>query len=178
MKSLIFSITVALFSTYSNAQEIFARAEVIKEEGKVNHDSKGQETTFEFFDFSLDRDETIDLTKVGNHFLGKEIAYQFQLIEKLYTFKTPIGPGNPGTKMVIQKPDIYNCIHKINKSLKKQLKKGQISENKARKEMKHYLAVAIAVISQDTEEFEAAIKSAKEIEAQIKIFKNTRLRTI
>lgn len=179
MKTIIFSILFVFVFSVSFAQSpLLASSSNIAEKNGINNESGNQVKTFEFFDYSLDGENEIELDNTGNHFLGKEIAYKLQLMEKLYTFKTPIGPGNPGMKTVIQKADIYNSIHKINKSFKKQVRKNQITEEQAQNEMNHYLEVAIAVISQDTEEFESALKNANSVEAQINILQNTTLRNI
>ena len=178
MKTISLISIMFLNLNFAFAQDLYASHKQLENNKRIENDKTKQEKVFEFYDYSLDSYEEIDNTNIARHFLGNDIAYQLYLLEKLYTYKTPIGPGNPGTKTVIQKPDIYNCIHKINKSLRKQIKKGTISKTEACEELGHYLSVATAVISQNTIDFEAALKDAKSLEGQVKILKNTKLKAL
>lgn len=172
-----FFTSIILFSgfLFSSAQDNYLAINNTRITDDGNTKSDKNTKKFEFYKYNSEDITKEEITTIGNHFLGQEIAYKFHLVEKLYTLKSPIGPGNPGMKTVIQKPDIYNCIYKINNYLKKQTKKGEILEEQAQMDMNHFLSVAIAVISQNTEEFEAALNSASSLAEQIKILKNTAL---
>ncbi len=112
----------------------------------------------------------------GNHFLGKEIAKKSWLMESMYTYRTPVGPGNPGVKTVIQKPLIYNAIHRINKYYKKQVREGILSEMQAGEKYSHYLSISIAAFSQNTVDFEKELKEVgKKAEKIIPVFNSVKL---
>lgn len=121
--------------------------------------------TTEFFRFLSFTDESewqsIPLSKTGSHFLGEEVARKFYLFKDLYTYKTPISPGNPAMRTVIRKPVVYNALNKMEKYLKKTTNKGdaQNSERLSNR-LEHALDVAIAIYSQESSNLESALKES------------------
>lgn len=179
MKLFVIFLTLSLIIKVGFSQTAYiAQNEIEVSVTDIDGGSKKPIKTFDFFDYLLEGENEIDVENVGNHYLGIEIAQKFRQMEKLYTIKSPIGPGNPGMKMVIRKPYIYNGIHKINKNFKKQIKKGQISEEQARNDLNHFVSVAIAIISQDTDEFETTLKKAKSVNTLTDILRSTTLKIL
>ena len=71
-------------------------------------------------------EEVVNTQEIKPHFLGNEIATRLQLLKESYTYKEPNEIS--GTEnAVIEKPSIYNAVRKVNRYLKKAVKKGDIS---------------------------------------------------
>jgi iron uptake system EfeUOB component EfeO/EfeM len=92
------------------------------------------------------------------------------LLEAKYTYQVPIIPGNPQTKMVIRKPVIYDAVLKIERHLKKSLKKGDVSLEAAETDFNKVLDVAFNVLTVDTESFEKAITKTNDIHSLTNLF--------
>ena len=143
---------------------------------KPSNESSLEECQFEFTDYGTAEElNSITAQEAGSHYLGEMNAKKFKLIQNLYTYQTSIGPGNPGTRTVIQKPLIYSAIHKMNKYLKKNLRKGNFSEDEANEILSHSLDVVIAAFSQNTDDFESALKQSKEPEEIVSLFQKARI---
>jgi hypothetical protein len=98
------------------------------------------------------------------------ISKKFYLFESKYTYEVSPVPGNPQSKTVIRKPVIYNAVIKIDKHLKKQLKKGDITNDNAEFVMDKVLETALCVLTIDTEEFEKSISKTSNSEALSNLF--------
>lgn len=128
-------------------------------------------TTFEFrasannFDLS-----SISADVAGTHFLGDKIARKLYLLESKYTYEVPIVPGNPQTKTVVRKPIIYDAVLKIERYLKKSVKKGELSVETATKDFDKVLDVAFNILTVDTESFEKAINGSNDAASLTNLF--------
>lgn len=128
-------------------------------------------TVFNFAAFPFDY-ELKNMTKelAGGHPFGDEIAKKDYLLDKKYTSEQPLNPGNPQTITLIQKPEIYKAVKRIEKSLKKLVKKGDLSVESATYAYNKVLDVALSILTLDTADFEAALKAANNDDAKIELF--------
>lgn len=106
----------------------------------------------------------------GENPLGELVAKKIYLLEAKYTYQVPIIPGNPQTKMVIRKPVIFDAVLKIERHLKKSLKKGDVSLEVAETDFNKVLDVAFNVLTVDTESFEKAITKTNDIHSLTNLF--------
>jgi len=92
--------------------------------------------------------------------------------------KEQVVPGDPTTRPIIHKEDIYNAIMSIQKGLKRDLKQNAISSNEASSQYAHALYVAIsAFLADDSKSFESALhNSRKDYKEQLSIFNNVTLK--
>ncbi|TKG88481.1 hypothetical protein EYV94_26960 [Puteibacter caeruleilacunae] len=142
----------------------------------VNKVEKTVSAKFEFITLSdSDQLEKITIEESGTHSLGNLIAKKQFLFEKTYTYSTPIAPGNPGMRTVIRKPLIYNAVQKLERYYKKQMKKQKLTSNDAQTSYKKVLDVAQAAFSEDTEKFEAHIRTIKDIEDLHSLFGDVKI---
>lgn len=118
--------------------------------------------------------------KSGKHDFGKRVACLKTLIEKYYITKEDVIPGDPMMRTIVLKPNVYYTVRKIEKYLKKEVKKGDITTEDASSEMEHILEVALSVIdSEGARSFEIALnKNRKNIEGQISLFQRVKLQSI
>ncbi len=157
-----------------NAQEVMA---VCVPEGlpkltkaeKAIGESTNEDTSIFKFSFNYYPTEN-EVSAVEGALSSDEIGNKFDQLQKLYTYTTPIAPGNPGLKTVVRKPVIYNTVIKLNKHYKKLLKKGVLTETDYLKSSSKALNVAIAAFYNNTEEFEEVLMSTKEISTLAKLF--------
>jgi hypothetical protein len=164
-------IICSFISTTNFAQDTFAYASTAK---KSPTEIPGK--TVPMFEFQAhSRDYEIDqITSdiAGDHFLGETIAKKRYLFDSKYTTQEVIVPGNPLTKTVIMKPVIYDAVQRIEKYLKRQLKKHEISTDSATAIMNKVLDIAINIRVVDTEKFETSLESIKNNDARIDLFIN------
>jgi hypothetical protein len=141
-----------------------------KHEPEVKEPSNST-TVFNFAAFPFDY-ELKNITKemTGEHPFGDEIAKKDYLLVKKYTSEQALNPGNPQTITVIQKPEIYKAVQRIEKSLKKSVKKGNLSVESATYSYNKVLDVALSILTLDTADFEAALKTANTDDAKIELF--------
>jgi hypothetical protein len=97
---------------------------------------------------------------VDSHFLGSEIAKKMLLLNKSYSYKEPVAPGNSATKTIFRKPVIYNSVKKIERSMKNKVKSGELNPETARVQFNKVLDVALNIINIDTDKFESRLESA------------------
>ncbi len=126
---------------------------------------------FEFTAYSRDYElENISSEMAGEHPFGDQIAKKIYLLESKYTSEVAIVPGNPQTKTVIQKPVIYESVKRIEKQLKKSVKKEELSVSNAAFTFNKVLDVALNTLTANTQSFEVAIESLDETDAKIELF--------
>ena len=76
--------------------------------------------------------------------------------------RVPVVPGDPTTRIVFKKGDIYNAVRKIGKGLEDDVKDNAMSSDEASRKMMHVLNVAIsAYYSEDSKSFEKALRASK-----------------
>ncbi len=123
--------------------------------GQNEVSSKENNYLFEFY-YSLENIENIDIDKsrVGSHYLGKDIAIKEIKVQKLYTYTIKGSPTSPGTKTNVTKPEIFYSVKKANRYLKKALRKNKILEKEAKSKYNNILDIAITVYDKNTKELE------------------------
>jgi hypothetical protein len=128
-------------------------------------------TVFNFAAFTFDYElKKVTTEMAGVHPFGDEIAKKDYLLEKKYTSEQVLNPGNPQTITLIQKPEIYKAVQRIEKSLKKSVKKGELSVESATYTYNKVLDVALSILTLDTSGFEAALKTANDDKSKIELF--------
>jgi hypothetical protein len=115
--------------------------------------------------------------RAGDDGLGEKIDCLKVWMDKVYIGREEIVPGDPMTRTFIRKPGIYNAARKIEKHLKKQVKKGNMDAGLAAHKLAHILEVSISALDEpDTQSFEAALDEVKnDIDSQTEVFMQVRL---
>ena len=119
---------------------------------------------------------SIDGSLLTEHPFGDVIARKIYLLQDSYTYVEPPTPTSPGEKTIVMKPYIYNSVLKLNRTLKKQVKKGIISRDTAIKDLNRCLDVAISIRTNETNEFESILRKAKDANQIIEVFSLVELR--
>jgi hypothetical protein len=146
---------------------------VLKNEKETSVTNKNTDivAVFSFNSYSSEANETFLNSKNEEEI----IELKFNELNKIYTYTTPVAPGNPGLKTVIRKPTIYNTVIKLNKHYHKKVKNGEITEIDATRFIKKTLDVALAAFYINTDEFEKVLRNTKEIETISKIFEKAEI---
>lgn len=114
-----------------------------------------------YFEYQEKEQTELNFPSTKRHFLGDEIARKMQLLKQSYTYQTETMMTNV-LNTSIEKPSIYYSVSKINKYLKKEVKKGGISENDAKSIMENVLNIALNIRYQDTQDFEKELWDIKD----------------
>ena len=126
---------------------------------------------FKFKGYSNENElENITIEMAGNHQLGDLISKKLYLFYEKYTSQTALAPGNPAVKTVIKKPVIYESVKRIERDLKRAVKKGEIPVSLATSELNTVLDVALNILTTDTKDFENALNSSRSTESKIELF--------
>ncbi len=112
----------------------------------------------------------VALSSSNNHPLGDEVAKKMVLFKDRYTYTEEATPTSPVAKTVIHKPTIFNAVQKVERSLKKGVKKDEIDADAATKQMVACLNVALICANLNTIEIEKRLKAAKTPEQIIDVF--------
>lgn len=151
------------------AQDALALA--LPGDSKTTNSGTAGLTVYEFRASPVDVDlSSISKDMIGEHFLGDQIARKLYLLESKYTYQVEIVPGNPQTKTVVRKPVIYDAVQKIERHLKKSVKKGEVSIETATTDFNKVLDVAFNVLTADTESFEKAISKTNDVNSLTNLF--------
>ncbi len=93
---------------------------------------------------------------------GREAACLFEKLQNLCVKRVPVVPGDPTTRIVFSKGDIFKAVRRIGKGLEDEVKDKNISGEDASKKMTHVLNVALAAYySEDSKSFEKALRTSK-----------------
>jgi hypothetical protein len=130
-------------------------------------------TVFEFRT-SLTEQQIRELSSelIESHDLGEMVSKKFYLLDSKYTYEVALIPGNPQSKTIVRKPVIYDSVYKIEKYLKKSVKKGEMSVENATTIMNKVLDVANCILTVDTSNFEKEIDQRKDPQALTQLFMN------
>lgn len=110
---------------------------------------------------------------------SREVAYYYELFKDAYIAKEEVVPGDPTRRTVIRKPDIFNAVMSIEKSLKKAVKKNVLSKEASGKQFCHVLKASLAAIDSDTQSLEQVLnENRKNPEALLQIFRNINVKNI
>lgn len=98
----------------------------------------------------------------GDAQLGKQAAFLFDQLQGLCVKRIPVVPGDPTTRIVIKKGDLFNAVRKVSKGLEDEMDDNKITQQEAAQTMDHVLEVAIsAFYSEDSKSFEKALRNNK-----------------
>jgi hypothetical protein len=168
-KLIIITILCSTFLNTSFSQDLllYTNANSLTDPGK----SSNTLLIFEFSGYPKDSElDNISKEMAGEHLFGELAAKKLYLLDKQYTYQLALVPGNPNTRTIIKKPVIYDAVKRIEKDMKKKVKKGELSTEIASFEMNKTLDVALNILTADTREFENAITSRKSIDEKIELF--------
>jgi len=127
-------------------------------DSKTNNSGSISLAVYEFKAYPIDEEiSSIPKEMIGDHVFGKVVAEKMYLFESKYTYQVPIVPGNPQTRTMIRKPVIYDAVMKIERSLKKSVKKGEITTEAAASDFNKVLDVALNVLTAETGNLEKEI---------------------
>lgn len=97
-----------------------------------------------------------------NDGFSRESSFLFNQLESLCVKRIPLVPGDPTTRIVFSKGDIYNAVRTIQKNLKNKVKNNKITADEAAKELSFVLNVALsAYYSDGSQPFERVLRSMK-----------------
>ena len=98
----------------------------------------------------------------GNVEFSKQTSFLFDQLKGLCVKRIPVVPGDPTTRIVIKKGDLFNAAKRVSKGLEEDVKDHQMSETEATGKMNQVLNVAIsAFYSEDSKSFEKALRDSK-----------------
>jgi hypothetical protein len=133
-------------------------------DAKTSNSVTSSLAVFEFKAYPIDEElNSVPKDMIGEHVLGQLVAEKLYLFETRYTYQVPIVPGNPQTRTMIRKPVIYDAVCKIERHLKKSLKKGEISTETASTDFNKVLDVALNLVTAETENLEKAISKSSDV---------------
>ena len=118
--------------------------------------------------------EVISQADIKKHPFGDDIAYKMQLLKESYTYTEPASTS-ASERIIIEKQPIFFSIKKLDKYLKKGMKKGDLSENDARTELENALNVALNIRYQDTKKLEDLLWKMKDPVQVSQLYKNIKL---
>jgi len=166
---LIFSAFLIFTSERLLAQNDLAMA-FPKEVARTSSSSTGL-SVFEFKVYSNENDlSTISKDMIEEHVFGELVSKKLYLLDSKYTYIVPIIPGNPQTKTIVRKPVIYDAVKKVERYLKKSVKKGEISIKTASADFNKVLDVANSVCTADTKSFEKEISNTNDMVSLVDLF--------
>jgi hypothetical protein len=171
MKTILLFAFVIFSSIYGKvfAQDAFAMN--ITGDTKSTKNAVANLPSFEFRASSNEADlSSVSKDMVGEHVLGSLVSEKLYLLEAKYTYQVPIVPGNPQTRTMVRKPVIYDAVRKIERNLKKQVKKGEVSTEIASAEFNKVLDVAFNVLTAETTSFEKAISETNDVNLLTNLF--------
>lgn len=126
---------------------------------------------FEFRASSAGHDvNSVSKDMIGTHVFGPLVSERLYLLELKYTYEVPIVPGNPQNRTMVRKPVIYDAVKKIERHLKKSVKKGEITTASASDDFNKVLDVAFNLLTAETEIFEKTINQTNDVNSLTNLF--------
>lgn len=114
------------------------------------------------------------------HFLGNKVGCMLQCMKEAYFRKEEVVPGDPQTRTLLLKPEIYKSVVAIEKYLKKCVKEKTLERAQAEQDFTHVLQVALAAVdTEQTESFENELQKNKKDQSNlICLFKRVKVKSI
>lgn len=164
----------------SNHRGIENKTDIITAKTVNDDDARNKTYVWEFDSSVPSTFDNNTIQKAEDHEFGSKVACLKVLMEEYYVTQEEVVPGDPMRRTIIKKPNIYNVTRKIEKHLKKEVKKGNIALEKATNDFTHILEVSLTIVNEaDTEAFESALdQNKKSIEDQISIFNQVKINNI
>jgi hypothetical protein len=173
MKKKIFLslMLMNLFISICSSQDLLSYSAGGSGVGKDSAINAKKSPVFEFKAYPKDSYlDNISREMAGEHLLGELVAKKIYLFNEFYTSEENLFPGNPATKTIIKKPVIYEAVKRIERDLKKSVKKGETSVSEASSILNTVLDVALNVKTEDTGDFEKAVTNATDTKSKIELF--------
>ena len=178
MKAILSLITIFFILSVGEITAQEALAMTSRGDTKTNKSNAPALPVFEFRASSAEVDlNSVSKDMIGEHTFGQLVSEKLYSLESKYTYEVPIVPGNPQTRTMIRKPAIYDAVKKIEKHLKKLVKKGEISTETASSDFNKVLDVAFNVLTAETERFEKAIAETNDVNSLTNLF-TTRVKLV
>lgn len=160
LKKLFVIVLVGVPFLYGNAIEVSNKVFYVELE------------SFRFSTFRSPEIDRVDKSLVAKHYLGDDVAVLYYIFRNTYVQKQTDSYSGNLTGTVIQKPAIYDSIIKINKQLKKAVKKGSYTKDEAIEIMKDCLEKSYAVFFVETTDLEMHMSKLSDLEQYIKLYEN------
>ena len=94
--------------------------------------------------------------------LGRRSAFLLDELQNLCVKRVPVVPGDPTTRIVIKKGELYNAARKVAKGLEDDVRANRLAADDAAATMDKVLTAAIsAFYAEDSRSFEKALKDNK-----------------
>ncbi len=171
MKTFAFLLGLAL-CTGLHMQAANSMEHVVPDDVETNVPASGSHFSFTVYG----EIPSVKVDYAQSHFLGEPIETKWNTFLKNYMQVSEQSIGFASTNVQFVKPIIYNAVQKVNKYLKKSVKKGLVTKEDATAIMNHMLDCAnVVCFEPDTEAFEQAIDNAETREDIIRVFQNTEL---
>lgn len=177
-KLFLLSLIIVLANNICSSQDLLSYTNVSTGIEKDSAMNGKKSPAFEFKAYSKDSYlNSISSDMAGEHIFGDLVAKKIYLFNKFYTSEENLFPGDPATKTIIKKPVIYEAVKRIERDLKKSLKKGESSVSEASSILNTVLDVALNIQTEDTKDFEKAIVNSYGTPSKIELFtKRVRLK--
>jgi len=109
-----------------------------------------------------------------NKYFSPDLNLKLSQFFDIYTDTIP-SYGRDLPSIQIKKPDLYYSVKRISDYYSKCIKKGLLPEGQAEKEFKNILEKCIIIFPDNTDKLEADLRSNKNPENMIKLFKMVRI---
>ncbi len=154
MKRFKFLLMMLLLSSIAT----FAENEIVTGTNKTDNATP----TWKFM-LSVAKPTDMQLEEITDNVeFAKETTFLYNQLQGLCIKRIPVVPGDPTTRIVIKKGELFNAVKKVSKGLENELKENKISKDEAARQMNNVLNVAIsAFYADDSKSFEKALKNNK-----------------
>lgn len=179
---LLISILLVIGKAYTQDYNLayHAASPSASEKKAATSNNSSPSYRWEFSDTSTSDFNTPEFAQIEEHDMGKEVACLRYLVDKSYIQRENPIPGDPTTRILIKKQNIYDALRNIEKYYKKQAKKQLITQEEVARQYSAILKVSIAAMyEENTKSFEEALSQEKKApEKQIALFKQVKLVSI
>lgn len=120
--------------------------------------------------------EEINSIDVQHHAFGDAVAKRLHLFENAYTYYSEPAPGAFSGKKVIDKPVIYHTIYKIDKHLRKQVRKEVITKTSGADKLNYYLELALMLQHENIDVLKEDLKKTRKAQEMMEILSNVSMK--
>lgn len=130
--------------------------------GAENINSNYGVSTWQFM-YSVAKPTELQLQAVESHSVfDKKTEFLYNQLQELCFKRIPVVPGDPTTRIVTRKSELFNAVKRVSKGLEEEMKTHKISTEDATTQLNQVLNVAIsAFYSEDSKSFEKALHENK-----------------
>lgn len=127
----------------------------------ISYTTQAQEFVFRYN--QMETEEVDSNLATTQHPFGAEFTEMMQLLKDFYTYEEK-NSISLATTTVVEKPSIYYSVSKTSKHLVKAVKKGNMTEEEAKKGLEDILIKALNIRYQNTAELEQKLRKIKDAE--------------